>query len=166
MRESVWVRTVLESVRAAPRMVRELDRAVEGCVALGMRRGSAERELEELAALLDKRERARELAERGEEILRLLPAVEGQALYWRLVERVPVRSIARAGKISPRTAYRRLERGLARAGTLMRARGWTKGERFLGDAWVRDLYERIAERTPEQRTAPPTGSAACGGDGA
>lgn len=139
-----WARVLLAAARRAGQVREAVTEAVERFSRPGARPGfeNAERQLEALAELLEKRERAESVLFRVGGALAALSPEERKLLKLRYFGRVPAVRISEALGLSRRTVYRRLDAALAAFCAKLRA-SEKKGERaeLLRDGWFRCIAE-------------------------
>ena len=139
-----WARVLLAAARRAGQVREAVTEAVERFSRPGARPGfeNAERQLEALAELLEKRERAELILFRAGGALAALSLEERKLLKLRYFGRVPAVRISEALGLSRRTVYRRLDAALAAFCAKLRA-SEERGERaeLLRDSWFRCIAE-------------------------
>ena len=143
MEDVIWIRTLFETARLAPRMLAELQKAVSAWLTLRRREGGAEREIEAFLELLERRDRTELLLKRSRLLYRRLDTEDAFFIRERLFCRRSMREIAEWTGIPLRTAYRRLDRALRHAVSVAAALGYLDARPFLREQWVRDRYEHL-----------------------
>ena len=153
----VFAKTILTAYSSLEYMVEQIDILVRKKVAGGYSAGdvcvSAQRQIEEILVLMDKKINLINLKLLADEVLSTMDRAFGDVLTDRYIKKIkPEKTIEQLG-ISRRTFFRKLERAEESfaKGCIMRGfdQKWFE-QTYFDQSWIKDLFFRISQKEEKQ----------------
>ena len=153
----IFAKTILTAYSSLEYMAEQIDILVRKKVACSYSTGdvcvSAERQIEDILVLMNKKANLINLKLLADEVLSTMDGASKNVLADRYIKKIrPEKTIEQLG-ISRRTFFRRLERAEESFAKGCFMRGYDKNwleENYFDQSWVKDLFFRISQKEQKQ----------------